>query len=77
MIFQVISLLGAFLILFAFVANQTGRIERETVTYQLFNLLGGIALCITAVAERQYGFIVLEGVWSFVSLWALMKLTRP
>ena len=76
LIYQVLSLAGAIIILIAFAANQLGRMERETILYQLLNLVGGIALFITALVERQYGFILLEGSWAAVSLWVLGGLLR-
>ena len=73
MLYQAIALLGAILILAAFAASQMEKMKRESVAYQLLNLLGGIALTITAVAEVQYGFILLEGVWTLLSAWGLMR----
>ena len=76
MALQILSLAGAVLILIAFAANQFEKMSRETMTYQLLNLIGGAALFITAVASRQYGFILMEGSWVLVSAWALFQLMR-
>ena len=76
MVYQLLSLGGAILVLIAFAANQLERMERESMVYQLLNLIGGTALCIAAVASRQYGFILLEGCWSLVSLWTVIQLRR-
>jgi NADH:ubiquinone oxidoreductase subunit 6 (subunit J) len=77
MIFQIVSLVGAVLILTAFVAQQLRRLESQTKTYQILNLIGGFCLTVTAIAARQYGFILLEGTWAVVSGWALVRLMRP
>src|SRR5258708_15123811 len=53
MIFQVVSIVGAVLILSAFAAQQMRRLEAETKTYQILNLIGGFCLCVTAVAGRK------------------------
>lgn len=76
MTYQVISLVGAALILVAFAAHQTNRMRSEGAPYQWLNLLGGLCLFITAVASRQYGFIILEGAWALLSAFALLRLTR-
>jgi len=76
MIFQVASMVGAILILTAFAAQQFQHLETETKTYQMLNLIGGFCLCITAVAMRQYGFILLEGSWTVVSAWGVWRVVR-
>jgi hypothetical protein len=70
---QIISLLGALLILVPFAASQVGRLRTMSLTYQVLNLIGGSTLAIIAVLERQYGFILLEGVWAVMSLVGLWR----
>lgn len=76
MFFQLISLLGAVVILGAYAALQSQKLQSETAAYQALNALGGALLCATAVAERQYGFILLEGAWTVLSLWGLARVLR-
>jgi hypothetical protein len=76
MIFQVASMVGAILILTAFAAQQIQRLEAETKTYQMLNLIGGFCLCVAAINMRQYGFILLEGSWTVVSFWGVWRVTR-
>lgn len=73
MLLQAISLAGAFLILVAYAAHQAGRMSRDTPIYHVTNAVGGGLLLIVAVAARQAGFIVLEGVWTVISLAALAR----
>jgi NADH:ubiquinone oxidoreductase subunit 6 (subunit J) len=73
MIFQIISLVGAVLVLSAFSAQQLGRLTAETKTYQILNLIGGFCLTVAAVATRNYGFILLEGTWTVASGYGLWK----
>jgi hypothetical protein len=49
---------------------------RDTTIYNLLNAAGGALLLWVALAARQAGFIVLEGVWTAISLWALVRLLR-
>jgi len=76
MIVQIVSLVGAILILYAFASQQLGRLAAETRTYQILNLIGGFFLCIAAVATRQIGFILLEGTWTVASAYGVWRLTK-
>ena len=70
---QIVSVLGAVLILLPFAASQLGRMSTASVPYQLLNLIGSGALAVVAVMERQYGFILLEVVWAVMSIVGLVR----
>jgi hypothetical protein len=40
------------------------------------NVVGAGILAVIAILERQWGFLLLEGVWTLVSLWAFVGLLR-
>ena len=73
---QAIQLIGAALILIPFAAVQLKRMQVDSVAYQLLNLVGSLMLTLTAVVHRQYGFILLEGIWAIMSLVGLLRLKR-
>lgn len=73
---QVVSVLGALAILAAYAANQLRWIGPSNLSYTLMNVLGAGVLAVVAILERQWGFLLLEGVWTLVSLFALVGLLR-
>jgi hypothetical protein len=73
---QVIQILGALLILGAFAAAQFGWLDLNSRRYLVANLVGAMILTVLAVEEHQWGFVLLEGVWSLVSAWALVQVLR-
>ena len=70
---QVVQILGALAILAAFVAAQRGVFGVRSRTYLWLNFLGALVLAIVAWRERQWGFLLLEGVWTLVSAWGLAR----
>ena len=70
---QLISFVGALLILIAYVGHQLGWVSARRRSYNVMNAAGSAILCWIALHPFQLGFIVLEGVWTVVSLWALVR----
>jgi hypothetical protein len=73
-VIQIVSLVGSMLILAAFAANQLGRLGSASRPYLSLNLVGSFVLSIIAIEERQWGFLLLEGVWTIVSAFSLWRL---
>ena len=73
MIGQVVSLLGAAMILAAFGAQQAGKLRPEAPAYLALNLVGALILTYFAVEARNLGLIALEGSWSAISVVSLVR----
>ena len=72
-IIQIISLIGAFLILIPFAALSLKKMEAKSFSYNILNFIGALLLTITAFVNKQYGFILLESIWSVIGLIGLIK----
>jgi hypothetical protein len=73
---QVIQIVGALMILAGFAGLQLGRISAVSRTYLWLNLVGAVILAVLAFIEQQWGFVLLEGVWSIVSAWSLFQVLQ-
>ena len=63
---------GAILILVAFALAQTGRLDPNAYPYILMNIVGAATLAVLAFLLQRWGFVLLEGVWTLVSVVALI-----
>jgi len=73
---QVVSVVGALAILGAFAADQFGWVTPSRPSYAVANLVGAGILTVVAVADRQVGFVLLQGAWTLMSLWAVVAILR-
>jgi hypothetical protein len=71
---QLVQIVGALLVLVGFTLAQLGRVDHHSGAYLIVNLVGSAMLAVDAVIGRQYGFLVLEGVWALVSAWGLIRM---
>lgn len=73
---DLIQILGAVLILIAFIAAQRGAMSPQSLIYLWLNLIGSALLAVLAARHSDWGFLLLEGVWALVSAWSLIGLAR-
>ena len=68
MVISLIGVVGAGVILIAFVLNETKKLSSESIVYDGANFLGGVLLSIYAYQLQSYPFLVLNIIWLLVSL---------
>lgn len=73
---QLAQVIGALLILAAYALAQFRVLDQHSYSYLWLNLVGAGALTALAWHERQWGFLLLEGVWTVVTAWSLIQRGR-
>jgi hypothetical protein len=72
---QIAQVAGALLVLAGFALSQFQILSMRSVPYLVLNLAGSTLLTLTAVLDRQWGFLLLNAVWAAVSLITLGRVT--
>ena len=73
---QILSLLGAFLILVAYWGHQRGWMDSKKFAYNALNAVGAFLLAYVALNPFQAGFFVLECIWTGLSIVTLYKVMQ-
>ena len=73
---QLVQIAGSLLILGAFAMAQIGMLDQRSRTYLVLNAAGSAILADQAFHGRQWGFLLLEGVWAALSMTSLGAVLR-
>ncbi len=68
-----IGVIGATLLLLAFIGNAVGKMEHDGTGYIIINLVGGVFLVWYASLIGSWPFIVIESVWAIVAFRGLWE----
>ena len=68
-----IGTMGVTLLLIAFGLNLLNKISQKSLLYILLNCIGASLACLASVLINYIPFIILEAVWTIVSLAALVN----
>lgn len=68
-----LGFLGVFQILLAYIFNVSGKVDGKSLLFILLNFTGAGMACLASILLNYWPFIVLEGVWSMVSLFSLFR----
>jgi hypothetical protein len=67
---------GALLVLGGFALAQARVLTPQARVYLILNVVGASVLAVDAYIERQWGFLLLEGVWAMIAAWGLARAAR-
>lgn len=71
---EILGSVGVSLLLIAFLMNLLKKWQQESYPYILLNVAGAGLSCASSIVIHFVPFIILEGVWTIVSIAALIKL---
>lgn len=70
---DIIGSIGVGLILVAFFLNTEKLIPQNGKLYYILNVIGAALACYASFLINYWPFVILEGTWTLVSLYGLMK----
>jgi hypothetical protein len=73
---DIIGSIGVSVLLLAFILNLLNKISRDSLIYIVMNVAGAGLACYASYLINYIPFIILEGVWTMVSLIALLRYKR-
>jgi hypothetical protein len=65
--YEIVQIAGSVVVLVAFILSQAGRLSPSGLKYLALNAAGSGVLAVVAVVGLEWGFLMLEAVWSLVS----------
>ena len=76
MTMQVISVVGALMVLFAYGLIQAGTWRELDAGYLALNIVGSLLLGIVALEDRRVGFVLLEFAWAGIAMVGVARAVR-
>jgi hypothetical protein len=73
-LFEIVGWYGTVAIVMAYALSSFNVIDSQSITYQLLNLTGAIAIVVLCVNKKIYQPAVLNIVWTLIALIAIMKI---
>jgi len=71
-----VQFIGALALLIPFALLQAGILGERSSLYLALNLFGSVLLTADALVDRQWGFVLLQGVWALVAAWGTFARLR-
>jgi len=76
MLLQLISVMGALMVLLAYGLLQSGIWSELHVGYLALNIIGSLLLAVVAIEDQRVGFIFLELAWAGLGLIGVVRALR-
>lgn len=68
-----LGFVGVALILLAYVLNVSNKVSNTSYIFIVLNFIGASIACVASILLEYVPFIILEGIWAFISFISLLK----
>jgi hypothetical protein len=73
---DIIGSIGVGIILLAYYLNTVTLIPKNGKLYFVLNIIGAALACYASFLINYWPFVILEGTWTLVSIYGLMRIMR-
>lgn len=73
---DLIGMIGVGMILLAYFLNTARLLENNKRAFYVMNIIGAALACYASYLINYWPFVILEGTWTLVSIYGLMKVMR-
>ncbi len=73
---DIVGTIGVGAILIAYYLNTEGMITKNGKLFYVINIIGAAVACYASLLISYMPFVILEGAWTLVSIYGLMKTMR-
>lgn len=73
---DIIGSIGVMLMLVVFLLNIADELSNDSPFYIIMNLIGAGCACFASILIKYIPFIILEGTWCAISIWAFIYFVR-
>jgi hypothetical protein len=70
---DIIGTVGVGLILLAYFFNTARLLPKDGKLFYVLNIIGGALACYASYLINYWPFVILEGAWTLVSIYGMMK----
>lgn len=70
---DLIGFIGVAILLIAFFLNLFNKLDKDNRVYIFMNIIGAGLACYASILLNYVPFIILEGAWTIVSIFGLIK----
>ena len=70
---DIIGFIGVAILLIAYFLNLNNKLEKDSLIYLQLNFIGAGLACLASVLMNYLPFIILEGSWTMVSAFGIIK----